>query len=126
MPTNKAIRQANRVARAVASRTPHQPRCAMWPGNRSYAFCPGARSMARSKSCSSMGCGTEATTRARVARRHIWPSSRNHRIFYGEEGPLENALDSIFCLYQRKQVVVRYLPPTCLAAQQCIASMHQT
>ena len=32
MPTNKAIRQANRVARAVASRPPHEPRCAMVAG----------------------------------------------------------------------------------------------
>jgi len=48
----------------------------------------------------------------------MWPSSRNHRLFYGEEGPLDNALDSIFCLYQLKQAVVRYLPPTCLAAQR--------
>ena len=75
MPTNKAIRQANRVARAVASRTPHQPRCAMWPGNRFYAFCPSACSMAHSKSCASMGCGTEATARARVARRYICTST---------------------------------------------------
>ena len=56
----------------------------------------------------------------------VWPSSRNHRIFYGEEGPLDNALDSLFCLYQLKPVVVRYLPPTCLAVQQCIASTHKT
>src|SRR4030095_5673400 len=32
MPTNKAIRQANRVAKAVAARPPHQPRCAMVAG----------------------------------------------------------------------------------------------
>jgi len=40
--------------------------------------------------------------------------------------PLDNALDSIFCIYQLKQMVVRYLPPTCLAAQPCIPSTLKT
>src|SRR4030095_7924999 len=62
MPTNKAIRQANRVARAGASRMPHQPRCAMWPDDCSYAFYPSARLMARSKSCASMGIWVNVPT----------------------------------------------------------------
>jgi len=61
----------------------------------------------------------------------------NPRVLYGPPAaitgfftvrrvPLDNALDSIFCIYQLKQMVVRYLPPTCLAAQPCIPSTLKT
>jgi len=76
--------------------------------------------MKTTKTANTLTPWTEQTTE------QLGPPAAITGFFTVRRVPLDNALDSIFCIYQLKQMVVRYLPPTCLAAQPCIPSTLKT